>query len=39
MLFMTYGLVKSLHEDSSANKAPDQDFAPAGTDSKADLYT
>lgn len=39
MLFMTYGLVKLLHEDSSANKAPDQDFAPGGTNSKADLHT
>lgn len=37
MLFMTYGLVKSLHEDPSANKAPDREFAPDGTSLKADL--
>ena len=39
MLFMTYGLVKSLHEDPSANKAPDKEFAPDGTSLKADLHT
>ena len=39
MLFMTYGLVKSLHEDPSANKAPDKEFAPDGTRLKADLHT
>ena len=39
MLFMTYGLVKSLHEDPSANKAPDREFAPDGTSLKADLHT
>ena len=39
MLFMTYGLVKSLHEDPSANKAPDKEFAPDGTRLKGDLHT
>ena len=39
MLFMTYGLVKSLHEDPSANKAPDKEFAPDGTSLKGDLHT
>ena len=39
MLFMTYGVVKSLHEDPSAVKAPDQEFAPDGTSLKADLHT
>ncbi len=39
MLFMTYGVVKSLHEDPSAVKAPDKEFAPDGTSLKADLHT
>ncbi|MDX2313434.1 MAG: BCCT family transporter [Gammaproteobacteria bacterium] len=39
MLFMTYGLVKSLHEDSSATKASDKEFAPDGTSLKADLHS
>ena len=39
MLFMTYGLVKSLHEDSSATKASDKEFAPDGTSLKGDLHT
>ena len=39
MLVMTYGLVKSLHEDPSAVAAPDEEFAPDGTRLGADLRT
>jgi choline/glycine/proline betaine transport protein len=39
MLFMTYGLVKSLHEDPSAVSLPDEKFAPDGTRLGADLRT
>ena len=39
MLFMTYGLVKSLHEDPSAVSIPDEEFAPDGTRLGADLRT
>jgi len=31
LLFMTYGLLKSLSEDSSAVDVPDTDYAPDGT--------
>ncbi len=39
MLFMSYGIVKSLHEDPSAVPASDKEFAPDGTSLKADLHT
>ena len=39
MLVMTYGLVKSLHEDPSAVAAPGEEFAPDGTRLGADLRT
>ena len=39
MLFMAYGLVKSLREDSSAVATPDTDRAPDGTSLAADLRT
>lgn len=38
MLMMTYGIIKSLHEDPSAVPAPDTDRAPDGTSLKADLH-
>tara|TARA_B100000676_G_scaffold299714_1_gene344425 strand:- start:213 stop:764 length:552 start_codon:yes stop_codon:yes gene_type:complete len=37
MLFMTYGLCKSLKEDSSAAPEPDTDRAPDGTSMRGDL--
>ncbi len=37
MLLMTYGIVKSLHEDSSAAPVPESMVAPDGTNMAADL--
>ena len=37
MLLMTWGILKSLREDSSAVPAPDVEFAPDGTSLKAEL--
>jgi choline/glycine/proline betaine transport protein len=39
MLFMTFGIVKSLREDSSAVPATGEEFAPDGTSLKADLHS
>jgi choline/glycine/proline betaine transport protein len=39
MLLMTYGLVKSLHEDSGAVPAPEEELAPDGTNLAQDLRT
>ena len=35
---MTYGIIKSLHEDPSAVPAPSTDKAPDGTSLKGDLH-
>ena len=37
MLMMTYGIVKSLHEDPAALPAPEEKLAPDGTNMAADL--
>ncbi len=39
MLFMAYGVVKSLHEDSSAAEESDQAYAPDGTSLARELRT
>ena len=39
MLMMTYGIVKSLHEDPSALPSPESKVAPDGTNLAADLRT
>ncbi len=38
MLLMTYGIVKSLHEDSAAVTAGDEEFAPDGTSLARELH-
>jgi choline/glycine/proline betaine transport protein len=38
MLFMTYGLLKSLHEDSSAVVAVAESVAPDGTSLARELH-
>jgi len=38
MLFMTWGIVKSLNEDSSAVPAPSEPEAPDGTSLKGELH-
>ncbi len=37
LLLMTWGVVKSLHEDSSAVAAPEEEFAPDGTSLSGEL--
>ena len=39
MLLMTWGIIKSLHEDSSASPAPESKVAPDGTSLSGDLRT
>jgi choline/glycine/proline betaine transport protein len=39
MLMMTYGIVKSLHEDSSALPDPGRETAPDGTSLEGELHT
>jgi choline/glycine/proline betaine transport protein len=38
MLFMTYGIIKSLNEDSSAVPAPEKREAPDGTSLAGELH-
>ncbi len=39
MLLMTWGIIKSLHEDPSASPAPESQVAPDGTSLRGDLRT